>query len=100
MNHCAVFSFPALAPDRTRISGVRPSGRVPGVSPDPTIPLMHIHGIAHASVVVTFGKNQPFFDSKGKSIKEMEACGGKKEETGMNAIFLKSLSLVVFISGI
>ena len=40
-----------------------------------------IHGIAHASVVVTFGKNQPFFDSKGKSIKGREAFGGKEEET-------------------
>ena len=40
-----------------------------------------IHGIAHASVVVTFGKNQPFFDIKGKSIKEREVFGGKEEET-------------------
>ena len=59
-----------------------------------------ILGIAHASVVVTFGKNQPFFYSKGKSIKEREACGGGKRQHGMNAIFLKFLSLVVFISGI
>ena len=61
---------------------------------------MSIHGIAHASVVVTFGKNQPFFYSKGKSKKEREACGGKKRKHGINAIFFKSLSLVVFISGI
>ena len=60
---------------------------------------MGLHN-AHASVVVISGKNQPFFDSKGKSTKEREASGGKKRKHGMNAIFLKSLNLVVFMSGI
>ena len=32
-----------------------------------------INGITHASIVVTFGRNQPFLDCKGKSIKEREA---------------------------
>ena len=53
-----------------------------------------IHGIAHASVVVTFGKNQPFF-YRGKSIKEMEACGGKEEETWYECHIFEILKLSI-----
>ena len=55
-----------------------------------------IHGIAHASVVVTFGKNQPFFYSKGKSIKEMEACGGKEEKAWYKCHIFEILKLSNF----
>ena len=54
------------------------------------------HGIAHASVVVTFGKNQPFFYSKGKSIKEREACRKKEEETWYECHIFEILKLSSF----
>ena len=55
-----------------------------------------IHGIAHASVVVTFGKNQSFFDSKGKSIKEREACEGTEEKTWYECHIFEILKLNSF----
>ena len=57
---------------------------------------INILGIAHASVVVTFGKNQPFFDSKGKSTKEREASGGKVEETWYECHIFEILKLSSF----
>ena len=42
-----------------------------------------VHGIAHASVKVTFGKNQPFFRQKREKHKRQGVLwgGGKEEKT-------------------
>ena len=55
-----------------------------------------IYGIAHAPVVATFGKNRPFLDSKGRSIKEGEACGDKEGKIWYKCHIFEILKLSSF----
>ena len=59
-----------------------------------------IHGVAHASAVVTFGKKWPFLDSKERSIKEREAFRERRENMLKIPYLLESVSIGVFISGV